>query len=264
MTDPAPTSPAPRRGTLAAWAQLLRLPNLFTVPGDPLAGFALAGGLGSWADLLAVLPCAAAAVLIYAAGLVLNDLCDRQADARDRPSRPLPAGEIRPASAAAASAILAAGGIALAAMVSLPAAAVAAALALAVVVYDAATKRIRVVGPVTMGLCRGLSLLLGAAAAGAGRATATPVAVAVVLLTVYVALVTYLASFEAGPAHRAGPLRHLRPEAVQKAVGLMIRLLVVYQAAVVALAGPVGCVVGACLLAGGIVSALLAKRFYAS
>jgi hypothetical protein len=27
---------------LTAWLQLLRVPNLFTVPGDPLAGFSLA------------------------------------------------------------------------------------------------------------------------------------------------------------------------------------------------------------------------------
>ena len=31
--------------TLRGWFQLVRLPHLFTVPGDPLVGFLIAGGL---------------------------------------------------------------------------------------------------------------------------------------------------------------------------------------------------------------------------
>jgi len=262
-SDPSPTPPT-RRSSLAAWAQLLRLPNLFTVPGDPLAGFVLAGGLSVAADLLTVLPCAAASVLLYCAGMILNDVFDRKQDARDRPGRPIPAGQVSVAATVIIAVALAAGGIALAALVSLGAAAVAAALALAVLAYDAVAKRIRILGPVTMGLCRGLSLLLGATAAGAPGMSSSAVTLAGALLTGYIALVTYLAAFEAGDAHRRGPLRKFRPEAVQKAIGIMIRLLVVYQAAVVATAGVVGCILAACLLAGGVVSTILAKRFYAS
>ena len=265
MTEPAPTSSPPSgRAALAAWAQLLRLPNLFTVPGDPLAGFALAGGLGSSADLPAVLPCAAASLLLYCAGVILNDLFDRNEDARDRPTRPLPAGEIRPAAALAAAAVLAAGAVAIAATVSPLAGVVAAMLTLLVVVYDAGGKRIRLLGPINMGLCRGLSLLLGAVAAGGHAAASTPVAIACGALTGYIALVTYLAGFEAGRAHSTGPLKSVPPEAVRKAIGRMIRLLVVYQAAVVATAGTVGCIVAGCLLAGGAASVFLVKRFYAS
>lgn len=265
MTEPRSTSSAPAgRTALAAWAQLLRLPNLFTVPGDPLAGFVLAGGLAGAADLLTVLPCAAAAVLLYGAGLILNDLFDRQQDARDRPDRPLPAGQVRPAAAAGAAAVMAGGGIALAALTSPFAAVVAGVLALAVVLYDAGGKRIGVWGPVNMGLCRGLSLLLGAAAAGRAGATSVPVVVAGGVLAGYIAVVTYLARFEAGSAHRSGPLRSVQPATVRKAIGMMIRLLVVYQAAVAATAGAVGWVLAACLLAGGAASVMLAKRFYAS
>ena len=265
MTGPRSTfSPPAGRGALAAWAQLLRLPNLFTVPGDPLAGFVLAGGLGSGGDLLTVLPCAAAAVLLYGAGLILNDFFDRAEDARDRPDRPIPSGQVRPAAAAAVAAALAAAGVALAAIVSPFSAVVAGTLALAMVLYDAGGKRIGVWGPVNMGLCRGLSLLLGAAAAGQTAATSVTVVVAGGVLAGYIAVVTYLARFEAGSAHRTGPLRNVPPVTVRKAIGVMIRLLVVYQAAVAATAGAVGWVLAACLLAGGAASALLAKRFYAS
>ncbi|MFD8432779.1 prenyltransferase, partial [Streptomyces coelicoflavus] len=43
-TPRAPESRAPRTdGGIGAWAELLRLPALFTVPGDALAGAAAAG-----------------------------------------------------------------------------------------------------------------------------------------------------------------------------------------------------------------------------
>ena len=35
---------------LRGWFQLIRLPHLFTVPGDPLIGFLIAGGLAKCAD----------------------------------------------------------------------------------------------------------------------------------------------------------------------------------------------------------------------
>ena len=279
MTDPDPISSCPaRRGPLAAWAQLLRLPNLFTVPGDPLAGFALAGGLAAAGDLLTVLPCAVAAVGLYCAGMILNDVFDRAEDARDRPTRPLPAGEIRPGAAVGAAIVLMVGGISLAATVSLSTGIVAGVLAAMVLLYDAGAKRVRLWGPINMGLCRGLSFLMGTAAAGwrhgsvpGPDALVGPLPLPVLIgtpvacLVLYVAFLTYIASIEAGPAHQSGPLKNVPPETIQKAVGWMIRMLVVYQAIAVASAGPaVGWIVAACLLAGGLASVILAKRFYAS
>lgn len=76
---------------MKAWLQLFRLPNLFTVPGDPLAGFLIAtGGRLDLRALCAVL----ASLAIYAAGLAMNDLADFAEDTRDRPKRPLPSGAI--------------------------------------------------------------------------------------------------------------------------------------------------------------------------
>ena len=51
MTDDPETSHlpppgAPKRSTLGACLQLLRPPNLLTVPGDPLAGVMLAWSMG--------------------------------------------------------------------------------------------------------------------------------------------------------------------------------------------------------------------------
>ena len=76
---------------LRAWLQLFRVPNLLTVPGDPLAGFLIAAGgrLDSRAACAVV-----ASLAFYAAGLAMNDLADFAEDTRERPKRPLPSGAI--------------------------------------------------------------------------------------------------------------------------------------------------------------------------
>jgi 4-hydroxybenzoate polyprenyltransferase len=73
-----------------AWVELLRLPALFTVPGDALAGAAAAGARPNPRTLVAI----ASSLCLYEAGMALNDWADRAEDAVDRPHRPLPSGRI--------------------------------------------------------------------------------------------------------------------------------------------------------------------------
>lgn len=187
-----------KRSTIAAWLQLLRAGNLLTVPGDPLAGFLLACAAGAQGTVAAAATAAGVSLLLYSAGLLLNDCFDLAEDRRDRPTRPLPAGEVRPASAVVAAVALIALAGAAAIWTNLAAAAVAAAVAVLVVAYDAGVNRIAVVGPVVMGACRGLSLCLGAAAAGGFDALTHPsVLTSAVLLTAYIAAVTFIAAREA-------------------------------------------------------------------
>src|SRR5438132_6940273 len=96
---------------LKAWLQLVRAPNLFTVPGDPLAGYLLAspGGARPSGALFCVI---AASLCLYTYGLVLNDLADLAEDRRDRPFRPLPSGAVNPRTAAQAASLLALAGLA--------------------------------------------------------------------------------------------------------------------------------------------------------
>ncbi|MEV8598543.1 SCO3242 family prenyltransferase [Streptomyces griseoviridis] len=149
---------------LRAWAELLRLPALFTVPGDALAGAAAASATVNSRTLLAI----GSSLCLYQAGMALNDWADRDEDTRDRPHRPLPSGRVRPASAIAASCVLTAAGLTLAARAGRPALAVAAPLAATIWAYDLALKHTPA-GPVAMAAARGLDLLLGAAAT-TGRA----------------------------------------------------------------------------------------------
>lgn len=144
-----------------AWLPLLRPPNLFTVPGDVLAGYFLAGGAGVL--LFSGLPAMVAAGLFYyAGGLLLNDWADAEADRAERPERPVPAGIVsRPAVLRAALAALALG-LVLSLWWGREPLLVGGMLALAIGNYNLLTKHFPLVGPLNMGICRGLNLLLGA------------------------------------------------------------------------------------------------------
>ncbi|MCF2127264.1 UbiA family prenyltransferase [Strepomyces sp. STD 3.1] len=164
-----PRRPRPRSGRAGAWAELLRLPALFTVPGDALAGAAAAGGRPGRRTLLAI----GSSLCLYEAGMALNDWADRAEDAVERPHRPLPSGRIRPAAALAAACGLTGAGLALAAAAGRPALAVAAPLAGSVWAYDLVLKHTPA-GPAAMAAARGLDLLLGAAATSGGTRAALP------------------------------------------------------------------------------------------
>ncbi|MFF6978042.1 SCO3242 family prenyltransferase [Streptomyces sp. NPDC008343] len=144
-----------------AWAELLRLPALLTVPGDALSGAVAAGGRPNPRTLLAI----GSSLCLYEAGMALNDWADRAEDAVERPHRPLPSGRIRPSSALTAACVLTTAGLGLAARAGRPALAVAAPLAATVWAYDLALKHTPV-GPVAMAAARGLDHLLGAATTG--------------------------------------------------------------------------------------------------
>ncbi|MFD8262931.1 SCO3242 family prenyltransferase [Streptomyces griseoluteus] len=147
------------RGGVSAWVELLRLPALFTVPGDVLAGAATVPGRPGPPTQWAI----ASSLCLYEAGMALNDWADRAEDAAERPHRPLPSGRVHPTAALTAACALTATGLALAARAGRRALTVAAPLAATVWAYDLGLKRTPA-GPAAMGTARALDLLLGAAA----------------------------------------------------------------------------------------------------
>ncbi len=177
-----------------AWLQLLRPPNLFTLPGDPLAGFLLASVPGEPIVLKSVLPCLMASLLLYAAGLLANDYFDLETDRRERPLRPLPSGRVAPESARNAALVLTLLGVAAAMAAGKTATLMAFLLVAAIAFYNTKGKRSPWWGPFNMGLCRGLNLLLGAAAARpAGLCLQKEVIVSALGLTMYIAGVSMIA-----------------------------------------------------------------------
>ncbi|MFJ7420750.1 SCO3242 family prenyltransferase [Streptomyces uncialis] len=198
---PAPRSPASRTGSRADWAELLRLPALFTVPGDALAGASTVAARPGRRTLLAI----GASLCLYQAGMALNDWADREVDAVERPHRPLPSGRIAPAAALTGAAALTAAGIGCAALAGRPALATAAALAATVWAYDLGLKHTPL-GPVAMGTARALDLVLGATANGGRARRALPAAAA---LGTHTLAVTAVSRHEAYGGSTAVPLTAL-------------------------------------------------------
>jgi 4-hydroxybenzoate polyprenyltransferase len=187
------------RGSFASLAALVRLPNLFTAPPDVLLGAALVSAAGFTVPLPAAVGLSAASVLLYAAGTTLNDYFDADEDARERPERPIPTGDVSRRGALAFGVALLLAGTAVALVAAgTAAAAVAAVLALAVLSYDGAFKG-SAVGFLVMGSTRGLNVLLGTTAAGVVPTSLPPWTLAVpALVLLYIAGVTYMAEGETG------------------------------------------------------------------
>ncbi|MFF4230416.1 SCO3242 family prenyltransferase [Streptomyces sp. NPDC001820] len=150
---------------MGAWAELLRVSALFTVPGDALAGAAALGVGPNRGTALAL----GSSLCLYEAGMALNDWADRDEDAIDRPHRPIPSGRIAPRSALTAAAALTGAGLALSAAAGRRPLALATALAATVWSYDLHFKHTRG-GPAAMAAARSLDVLLGAVATGAAAA----------------------------------------------------------------------------------------------
>ena len=138
------------------------MPNLFSVPGDPLAGVAmavLAGAAVPGGKTLAGV--VGIALCLYCAGLILNDLHDRKRDALLRPERPLPSGQLGVPAATAGMLAFTAAALVLAAAVGRDCFYTALILAATVTAYNLLLKELCVPGTLVMGACRGFSVLLG-------------------------------------------------------------------------------------------------------
>lgn len=146
-----------------SYLQLVRLPNVFTAAADSLAGWLIAGGEARTAgsELCLML----ASMCLYAGGIALNDLCDVEVDRRERPQRPLPSGAVPLVHARALTLVLFVVGLA-AAAASWQSGGLGVAVVLVgmVIAYDLLLRR-TAFGPVAMGACRGLNVLMGMSAA---------------------------------------------------------------------------------------------------
>jgi hypothetical protein len=183
-----------------AWLQLIRPPNLPTVPGDPIAGCLLAS-LSLTPVYLPVhstgllLP-ALSAILLYMGGLILNDVADYHEDRAERPQRPLPSARLSRRAATIVGLGLGLMAMALAAYCSRTTLAVSVLLWILILAYNFFTKRFLILGCVNMGLCRGVSLLLGASALGVASLHSMPVLLGATILMGYISTITFLAARE--------------------------------------------------------------------
>jgi 4-hydroxybenzoate polyprenyltransferase len=177
----------PRLSTLLRLGRISNLPTVWT---NVLAGSVIAGGVHH-PDQIALILIAMTA--FYIGGMYLNDFFDRAIDARDRPGRPIDAGEIRAGTVSLIGFGLLAVGIALMIPFGLAAAISGALLAGLIVLYDVWHKG-NALSPLVMGLCRALVYI------GTGVALAGGISHAIVLgavaLASHVAGITYAAKQE--------------------------------------------------------------------
>jgi 4-hydroxybenzoate polyprenyltransferase len=145
---------------LRSHLELMRPANMVTALADILAGFAVGGLIGG--DKLPWL--LVSGLALYGGGVTMNDFYDRRLDAVERPERPIPSGRVSAGSAWMLGMTLLLIGIGSAFFVSAASATIAAALAFTAIAYDSVGKHIPVLGPLLMGSCRGLDLLLGVSA----------------------------------------------------------------------------------------------------
>lgn len=187
---------------MRAYLQLVRLPNVFTAMADIFLGFLLTHRqLDPWPEFVLLV---AASSVLYLSGMVLNDYYDREQDAAERPLRPIPSGRVSEQTALGLGfAMLAAGAglgwVAAALAGDVRPGIVATLLAGAVFLYDGVAKRTPA-GPLVMGACRTLNVMLGMSVS-VGPWTA-PYWVVAFGVGVYIAGVTIFARSEARESGR--------------------------------------------------------------
>ncbi|MCA9077667.1 MAG: UbiA family prenyltransferase [Planctomycetaceae bacterium] len=144
--------------------QLCRLPAVFTAMADIFLGYLLVHVAlvsvreESPADFLLLLGTSAA---LYLSGMVWNDVFDRHVDAVERPNRPIPSGRVSVRAAVIFGSALMLTGLICAGFVGQKTLIVAGLLSACIMGYDGGLKR-TILGPVAMGGCRFLNVILGA------------------------------------------------------------------------------------------------------
>jgi len=145
--------------------QLMRPANIVTSIADVLAGIAISGFVAG-SDFLpdnispVILLCIST-IGLYGGGVVFNDVFDAGLDKLERPERPIPKGMVSIREAAFLGTVLLLTGVVAAAIVSGISGLLALSIAFAALIYNKWSKHHTIAGPLNMGLCRGLNLLLG-------------------------------------------------------------------------------------------------------
>ena len=143
----------------------MRPANIVTAVSDVLAGITISGFFfNSHFDLnntQPVLLLCLSTIGLYGGGVVFNDVFDTELDSIERPERPIPRGIVTKKEASILGTILLLTGIISGFILSFISGMIALIIAIAALVYDKWGKHQTVAGPLNMGLCRGLNLLLG-------------------------------------------------------------------------------------------------------
>lgn len=144
------------------YLRLMRPANIVTSVADVLAGVCLSGYFMADSTLLfPVLMLCLSTIGLYGGGIVFNDVFDADLDRIERPERAIPRGEISLNEAIILGVVLLMIGVIAASVVSTQSGLIAFMIAVFALIYDKFGKHYSFIGPLNMGICRGLNLLLG-------------------------------------------------------------------------------------------------------
>jgi hypothetical protein len=181
------TAQMPSLSTLLRLGRISNLPTIWT---NVLAGSVIAGGNVDGDRIVLIL---IAMTAFYVGGMYLNDFFDRFVDARDRPGRPIDAGEIHANTVLLIGFGLLALGIALLMSFGPKAILCGVLLAGVIVLYDVWHKG-NTLSPIVMGLCRAL-VYIGTGVAVTGSIS-NALLIGAAALACHVAGITYAAKQE--------------------------------------------------------------------
>ncbi len=175
----------------------MRPANIVTSVADVLAGIAISGVLVN-GDLSAsyiseILLLSVSTVGLYGGGVVFNDIFDADLDKAERPERPIPRGDISLKEAIFLGIILLLIGLLAALLVNIVSTLLALSIIIASLVYDKWGKHNAIAGPINMGICRGLNLLLGISIVSSSVATWWFIAIVPII---YIAAITMISRGE--------------------------------------------------------------------
>lgn len=141
----------------------MRPANIVTSVADILAGIAISGVLiiNSQTPWISIIMLCLATACLYGGGIVFNDVFDAKLDKIERPERAIPSGIISLLNATILGTVLLISGISFALLVSLTSGLLAFGVSCFALIYNKFGKHHSFFGPLSMGICRGLNLLLG-------------------------------------------------------------------------------------------------------
>lgn len=139
---------------------LVRFPNLFTLPSNILAGY-LSSSMFNMLEINTIILVIISSACLYAAGVIFNDIADRQIDRKERPIRPIPSGKISQRSAIILALLLIAISITVSYFISAATFSIVLLITTAIILYDFMLKN-TLFGPEVMAVTRVLNILLGA------------------------------------------------------------------------------------------------------
>ncbi len=145
---------------LREYLLLIRVPNLFTVPSNIVAGYFAVIPV-CFAESGQLLSLILSSILLYVSGIVLNDYFDIDIDRKERQGRPLASGRITKRNALILAAMSIVLGNFFASVVSWTSLLVSILITSVIIAYDFRLKHNQITSPLSIGLSRFLNVMLG-------------------------------------------------------------------------------------------------------